>query len=136
MAAKKSSSHHTQARARKVTSGGTAVRERVRDLSVRAFRERNLSLNEVPRIVNDVLEGAVEGIDKSIPSSGRNVLRDVFDGLREGVTAVASAGSASVRDGRARVRTMTDKGLPDAARRVRAANDEFLGAVRDFASKT
>jgi Family of unknown function (DUF6781) len=136
MPVKKPRPHTTKAHAKHAAQSGTAVRQRVRDLSVRAFRDRDLSLNELPRIVNDVLEGAVQGIDNSVPSNGRNVLRQVFDGLREGVNTVASAGKATAKDARSRARTVSDKHYPDAARRISAANDQFLSAVQDFASKT
>src|SRR5437899_4478549 len=97
---------HTKARAKEVASGGTAVRDRVRELSVRAFRDRNLTLSDVPKIVHEVLDGAVRGIDKSIPSSSSNVLREVFDGLSEGVHAVAAAGSAVASGVRGRAKAI------------------------------
>jgi hypothetical protein len=135
MAASKKTTH-TKARAKAVASGGAAVRDRVRELSIRAFRDRNLTLSDVPKIVHEVLDGAVEGIDKSIPPSSSNVLREVFDGLSEGVRAVAAAGSAAVGDVRGRAKAVAGKNVPDAAKRISAANDEFLGAVRSFAGKT
>ena len=46
MAASKPTAPHTRASARDVASSGTAVRERVRELSVGAFRDRKLSLRE------------------------------------------------------------------------------------------
>jgi hypothetical protein len=92
-------------------------------------------MRDVSKLVHEVLEGAVEGVDASIPASSRNVLREVFDGLSEGVHAVASAGTAAVSDVRQRGRAIAGKDLPNAAKRVRAANEEFLGAVRTFAGK-
>jgi len=136
MAAKKTTTQHTRARAKDVVSGGTAVRDRVRELSLGAFRDRKLSMRDMSNFVHEVLEGAVEGVDASIPASSRNVLREVFDGLSEGVHAVASAGSAAVGDAGKRGKAIARKDLPNAARRIRAANDEFLGAVRSFAGKT
>jgi hypothetical protein len=121
--------------AKEAASSGAAVRDRVRELSVRALRDRDLSLKEVPKVVNEVLDGAIAGIDRSIPA-GRNVLREVFDGLSEGVHAVASAGSATFSDVRARGKAIAGKSAPSAAKRIRAANDEFLAAVKSFAGKT
>jgi hypothetical protein len=134
MAAKKTRTSKTRAHAKTVASSGAAVRTRVRDLTVDTFRERNLSLRDVPKLVNEVLDEAVAGVDASIPQSGKNVLREVFDGLREGVNGVASAGAATARDLRDRGRS-TQKDATAAAKRVRAANDDFLDAVKDFAGK-
>jgi hypothetical protein len=125
--------HPTKDRAKEVVSGGTAVRSRVRQLSVDAFRERGFSLGDVRKLVHEVLEGAVEGVDKSIPASGGSVLREVFDGLSEGVHAIASAGSAAVSEARERGRKIVGKDMPAATKRISAANDDFLGAVRSFA---
>lgn len=136
MAPKKSASHHTKARAKEVARRGTAVRDRVRALSVRAFRDRKLSLGDLPKLVHEVLEGAAESVDWSIPTSSRNVLREVFDGLSDGVHAIASAGSATVIEARQLGQAITGKNVSGATKRVRAANDEFLGAVKSFAGKT
>ena len=135
MTTKKSTTYRTKARAKEVASGGTAVRDRVRELSVGAFRDHKLSIGEVPKLVREVLEGAVEGVDVSIPKSSRNVLREVFDGLSEGVQAIASAGSAAAKGVRERGQSIAGTNASVAGKRIRAANDEFLGAVRGFAGK-
>jgi hypothetical protein len=134
--ARKTNPTSTKANARKAASEGTAVRDRVRELSVRALRDRSFSLDEVPRVVNEVLDGAVDGIDRSVPGDQRNVLRQVFDGLSDAMGSVASAGSETVKSLRGRVRTVTDKTGPQATRRARAANEDFLSAVSDFARST
>jgi hypothetical protein len=135
MASKKTTTHNAKTRAKEVASGGTAVRDRVRELSVRAMRDRELSLGALSKLVHEVLEGAVEGVDSSIPQSKRNVLREVFDGLSEGIHAMASAGSAVASDVRDRGEAIGGKSAPAAAKRIRAANEEFLGAVKSFAGK-
>lgn len=136
MASKKPATHHAKSSAKNVAGSGTAVRDRVRELSVRAFRDRQLALSDLSELVHDVLEGAVEGVDASIPRSSRNVLREVFDGLSEGVHAIASAGSAAAGGVRERGETILGKGAPAATKRIQAANEEFLGAVKSFARKT
>ncbi len=133
---KSSGAHHTKARVKEAVSGGTAVRNRVRQLSVDAFRDRDLSLGDVRKLVHEVLDVAVETVDKSIPASSRNVLREVFEGLSEGVHAIASAGSATVNEARERGQQILSKNVPAATKRISDANDEFLGAVRSFADKT
>ncbi len=135
MATKTTTTQTTKARAKEVASG-TAVRDRVRELSVGAFRDRKLSLSDLPKLVHEVLHGAAQAVDESIPKSNRNVLREVFDGLSEGVHAIASAGSASVGEIRGRAPAETSKNASHAAARIRAANDDFLGAVKSFAGQT
>jgi hypothetical protein len=109
------------------------VRKRFRDLSVKEFRDRKLTLSDLPKLVNETLDRAVNEVDASIPKSRGNVLREVFDGLSEGVDAIASAGSAAAGGVRKRTQAIAS---PEATRRVRAANREFLDAVRSFAGRT
>ncbi|MBA4020500.1 MAG: hypothetical protein C0483_25345 [Pirellula sp.] len=135
MSSKKPNPDQTKARAKKAASG-TAVRDRVRDLSVSAFRDLDLSLSDLSKLVQEVLEGAVEAVDKSIPASRANVLREVFDGLSEGVQAIASSGSAALSDARKRGEAITAKPVANSAKRMRDANTEFLGTVKNFAGKT
>ncbi len=134
MATKKSGPQPTKSRAKEV-AGGKMVRDRVRELSVAAFRDRNLTLNDVSQVVQDVLSGAVESVDQSIPSSSRNVLREVFDGLSEGVHAVAKAGSTVVAETRKRGKTLPTKEVTVAVKRMKSADADFLSAVANFASK-
>jgi hypothetical protein len=117
MVTKKTGAHHTKSGAKEAAEG-PAVRDRVRALSIATFRDRKLSLSDVPKLVQEVLEGAVATVDKSIPASSRNVLREVFDGLSDGVKAIASAGSTTVD-----------------AKRMLAADADFLGAVKKYAGK-
>ncbi|MCE9606049.1 MAG: hypothetical protein K8U03_14225 [Planctomycetia bacterium] len=134
MVTKKTGARHTKAGAKEAAEGA-AVRDRVRALSIAAFRDRKLSLSDVPKLVQEVLEGAVETVDKSIPASSRNVLREVFDGLSDGVKAIASAGSATVDDVRQRGRAIPGRNVSVATKRMLAADADFLGAVKKYAGK-
>lgn len=135
MTAKKADTNATKARAKKAAAG-TGVRDRVRELSVAAFRDGKLSLGDLSKFVGEVLEGAVETVDQSIPASSKNVLREVFNGLSEGVHAISAAGSAVVRDVRKRGEAVSGRSMSTAAKHMSEANAEFLGAVKRFAGKT
>lgn len=135
MTAKKADTTQTKARAKKAAAGA-AVRDRVRELSVSAFRDRKLSLHDLSKFVNEVLAGAVETVDQSIPASSKNVLREVFNGLSEGVHAISAAGSAVVSDARKRGEAISGRSVSTAAKHMSEANAEFLGAVKRFAGKT
>lgn len=118
------------------SASDASLRDHVREISVAAFRDRKFSLRDVNSLVHEVLEGAAETVDESIPKSSRNILREVFDGLSEGVHAVASAASNTASEAAGRARKAATKDAPSAAHRIREANEEFLDAVTSFASKT
>ena len=135
MAAKSAGMHRTKAKA-KEAAAGAGVRDRIRDLSVAAFRDHKLTVRDISKLANEVLDGAVQSIDKSIPQSSRNVLREVFDGLSEGVHTIASAGSLAVREVRTQGQAIAGKNMSTVSKRVRTANSDFLSAVKNFAKKT
>jgi hypothetical protein len=116
--------------------GREHTRDRVRELTVRALRERDLGRTEISGLVREVLEGASGAVDESIPAARSSVLRQVFDGLSEAVNSAASAGATTVRSAQKRGRDLADHAVPNAAARIRAANEEFLHAVSLFAKRT
>lgn len=136
MAIKQSSSHHTKARAKSTAVTGEDIRDRIHDLSVDAFRDRRLKLKDVSKLIHDVLDGAVDGIDSEVPKGRSSVLREVFDGLRDGVHTIASATTTTAREVRGRAHQVSAKDAPAAASHIRAAHGEFLKAVRSFAGKS
>ncbi len=121
--------------ARTVAGHGTRVRDRIRDLTVRALRDRTLRRGEVSALVDEILEGASEGLDASVPASRRSVLRQVFEGLSDAIGEAASAGAGAARGLRRRGAVIAQREIPAAARRMRAANDEFLHAAGAFARR-
>lgn len=124
----------TKDEAREATRG-EHVRDRIRELTARALRGRVPRGGEVSGLVNEVLEGATEGIDQSVPDSPRSVLRQVYEGMSEAVQAVSSAGRRAVKSAAGRGQRIVSRDVPAARRGLRTANDEFLGAVSRFAER-
>jgi len=115
------------------TVNADTLRDDVRRMSVEAFCDGQFSSGRISTLVNDVFDGAVQNVDRSIPSTRSNVLRQVFDGLGDGVRAVAAAGSDTIRETGERARRTVNAAGAD--RRVRAADRDFLSAVRNFADR-
>ena len=128
---KKASGVHSQAHA---AAKHENPRSRIRELTVRALRDRDLGRDDISDLVHEVLGGASAAVDDSIPASRRSVLRQVFDGLGEAIDSVAAAGARTVKTARDRAEVVSDASRP-AARRIRAANSDFLLAVRSFARR-
>jgi hypothetical protein len=113
----------------------STLRSHVRETTISAFRDGKFSLRDVKALAREVIDSAAKSIDKSIPASRRNVLRQVYDGLSEGVHTAASAGSALASDAAERVHKVTSKDAPAAAKRIQEANDQLIEAVKSVASK-
>jgi hypothetical protein len=123
-----------RAEARKVASHATKVRDRVRELTAQGLQLKAPKRGQIAGLVNEVLEGVTEGLERALPSR-RSVLREVYGGLSEAVHTAALAGAGAARSVRERGKTVAGRMAPAAARRVRAANAELVGAVRKFAGK-
>jgi hypothetical protein len=135
MATKQHVGRSTAAQAKAAASHGAGVRDRVRDLTVRALRDRKLERGKVSGLVDEVLEGATAAVDESIPASRRSVLRQVFEGMSDAVETVAEAGAGAVRGVRRRGGAILEKDVPAAAKRLDSVQEEFLGAVSKFAGR-
>lgn len=123
MAAKKSAGSTISGQAR-AAAGGSDTRERVRELVVKALRDRDVSREELSSVVHDVLHGASEAVDDAVPASRESVLRKVFDGLGDAMGTVKQAGERAVKSAKQRGRSMGE------------ANEDLLKAVSSFADRT
>jgi hypothetical protein len=126
---------NTTSRARTVASEGKDVRDRVKDLTMRAIRDRGLAMKEVSKVVGEVLHGASQGLKDAVPQSQKSVLRQVFNGLEEAVETTAKAGLGAAKSVQARGERVIKRDAPAAARQVREANNHFLTATSTFARK-
>ncbi len=129
------SSSSTTSSARKIASEGKNVRDRVRDLTVRTIRDRSVGLKDLSKVVDQVLDGAKQGVHDAVPQSQRNVLKQVLDGLGDAASVAARSGAGAIRDARARGETIAKKDAATAARQVREAHEDFLKAAGTFARR-
>lgn len=127
----KPTARSTRAAAREVTASGKSVRTGVRNLSVDTLKSGDFSLENMPRMVRDVLSGAVDAVDRNIPKSRNNVLREVFDGLSQGINTVNRTGAA-ILNGRGK-KGRGSRGNGRSGRRD--THNDFLEAVSSFASR-
>src|SRR4051794_1452173 len=63
------------------------MRERVHNLTLRALRGHDMTLGDIPKFAQQLIEGAAAGLNKAVPTSSRNVLRQVVDGLTDAAEA-------------------------------------------------
>jgi polyhydroxyalkanoate synthesis regulator phasin len=142
MAAKTSKKKSHKQTSRKATSAPTrkkakpaphkriSMRERVHDLTLKAVRDGELKLRDLPRLAQEVIEEAASGLNNAVPQSSRNVLRQVVDGLTDATAATA-------KSTRAAVTSMTRRGAQfvshDASKTIRELRDlegDFITALQ------
>lgn len=132
MAKKSSGGAHKKAgrAARSAVSGGGNVRKRVHDLTLRAVRDNDLSFKELPGLAKEVAHGAAAGLDNAVPKSGRNVLRQVVNGLTDAVAAAAKATKATASVASERGAAFVKRDVHRTAKDLRKLEDEVLNSLR------
>lgn len=135
MTTRRPSVRTTRDQARRVARRGVRVRDRVRTLTVRALRDRDLRRGDISGVVDDVFRGASDGLDGGRGADRRGVLRQVFQGLSDAVGSLASAGADTARGLARRGATIAERDVPEAARRVSAASAELMDATGAFARR-
>ena len=106
------------------------VRSRVRTLTLQALRDGDLSMGEVPGLVKEILHGAAAGLDKAVPRSHRNVLRQVVDGLGDAVAAAASSTKKAARSFTQRGSKFVKRDVKRTTRELQQVEEQFLDAVQ------
>ena len=71
--------------AEKIAQEGREVRERVRRLVVDTVEKGRLRLSELRRVTIQVVDGAVRGLKGALPEKQESVLRQVLDGVADGL---------------------------------------------------
>jgi hypothetical protein len=89
------------------------MRERVHNLTLKALRDHDMTLGDIPKFAQELIEGAAAGLNKAVPASSRNVLRQVVDGLTDAATTTVHStktivGSTTKRVKHDAVRTVKD----------------------------
>jgi len=103
----------------------TNVRARVHKLTLRALRDHDMRLGDIPKLAQELIEGAASGLNNAVPSSSRNVLRQVVDGLID-------AAATSVDSTKTIVSSTTTRVKQDAVQTVKdlkTIEGEFVTAL-------
>ena len=107
----------------------TNMRERVHNLTLRALREHDMTLGDIPRFAQQLIEGAAAGLNKAVPTSSRNVLRQVVDGLTDAAEATVHSTKTIVTSTKKRGREFVKHDAAKAVKDLRAIEDDFVSAM-------
>lgn len=105
------------------------VRARVRDFTLRAVRSGDLRLRELPSFARTVLGDAAAGLNRAVPESSRNVLRQVVDGLADATAATASTAKSALSSSAERGSKILRVDARRAIRDLRSLEGDFIRAM-------
>ena len=125
-------SRHTDDRIKRDASaavqGGAGIHERVRDLTLRALKQRSLDSGEINAVIRAMTEGITLG---AAGRSGdvRAALSQAFSGLDEAVGKAAEASHLALRELGARTRDLNDHEVRRVLDNMRRLEKDFLSTV-------
>lgn len=115
---------------------GVDIRERVRDLTLQAFKDRHFDRTGLQDVIRAVTQSAAQGAEREridIPQA----LAQALDGLDSALRTSAEAGQAALKQLAASGRGFSDGELRQALTNLRKLEDDFfstVGQVADAAS--
>jgi len=123
-----------QAASESVASGGD-IRERVRELTLKALQSRRLDLHGTREVMRAMTEGISLGAQKR-GGEMREALSEAFAGMDQAVSKAAQASSLALKEMSSRGREFTDTELKQGLERMRAMESSLLDSVRDISRST
>ena len=112
-------------------ASGEGIRERVRELTLRALQERRLDLHGTREVMRAMTEGISLGAQKR-GSDMREALSEAFAGMDQAVSKAAQASSLALQEMSSRGREFTDTELRQGLERMRAMESSLIDSLRDI----
>jgi hypothetical protein len=114
---------------------GRDIRERVRDLTLGALKQRKLEASEVKSIVQALTEGITLGLGKRAQDS-KQALGQAFSGLDAALMKSAEATKLALQQLSARGQNFSQQDLKAALDNLKNAEQNFLDTVGEVAKKS
>jgi hypothetical protein len=118
-----------KAEAEQIVAGGTEIRERLGEAVASAAEKSQQSGQGLISLVRAVLDGAREGLDRSVPADPDDVLRQVVDALGDGFCRTALAARLAVEEARGTGRHFAREDLVRLRDELQEVRRQFQEAV-------
>jgi hypothetical protein len=116
-------------RAERIVADGTEIRPRLREAIANAAEQSQQNGQGIVGVVQAVLDGAQEGLQKSMSPDPNDVLRQVVDGLGDGLSQTALAARLAVEEAGSVGRQFAQEDLMRLRDDMMAINTLFTEAV-------
>ncbi len=111
------------------------IRERVRDLTLSAIKQRKMDSDEIKNIVKAMTEGIALGLEKRTQDS-KQAVNQAFSGLDQALMKSAEATHLALQQITERSHDFTKQELKDALEHLKKVEQEFVDTVADVANKS
>lgn len=121
--------------AQAAVADGRDIRERVRDLTLAAIKQRKMESGEIKSIVKALTEGITLGLDKRAQDS-KQAMGQAFSGLDAALMKSAEAAHLALQQLTARGQDFSQQDLKAALDNLKNSEKNFLDTVGEVAKKT
>lgn len=111
------------------------IRERVRDLTLSAIKQRKMDSDEIRNIVKAMTEGIALGLEKRKNDSAQ-ALSQAFSGLDQALMKSAEATHLALQQITERGHDFTKQELKDTLDHLKKVEQEFLDTISEVANKS
>jgi hypothetical protein len=125
--------NETGQKTRDIVEEGGEIRDRVRETFVQAASNLRGTGRDLIGIARDMLAGAAQGVKDSIPEEQESVLRQVVDGIGEGLTTTANATRMAIEEAESKGRAFAETDLKNAREEMSSLGSLFVDSVADTA---
>lgn len=120
------------AAASETSAEGVDIRERVRDLTLQAFKDRSFDRGGIQEVIRAVTQGAAEGAGRERVDM-RQALSEALDGLDSALRTSAEAGQLALKQLADTGRGLSDGELKQALGNLRKLEEDFFSTVGQVA---
>ena len=112
-----------------IVEKGVAVREKVHGAFLEAARGALGGWRELQTLSTEALQGAVAAMEKATPKDPDNVLRQVIQGLGDGLATTAMATALAVKEAAGRGNPFAGEDLKQASKDLKESGKHFVACV-------
>ncbi|MCE9534251.1 MAG: hypothetical protein K8T89_24490 [Planctomycetes bacterium] len=124
-----------QAKIEAIVAQGDEVRKKVSELVTGSADNLHFSKQGMIDLSRSVMEGATAALDKAVPKDPQHVLRQVIDGLGDGLSTAALATRLAMEEAKAQNKSFADEDLSKMTADLRTVGDLFVDTVSQTAKK-
>ena len=118
-----------QAQAQHIAAEGKDIRQRVRDLTVKLVQQRDVGLKKFDVLASHIMTGAAHAVEDTVPQDPDSVLRQVVDGLADGIGKAANAAELTLEEAQSRGQAFAQEDIKSMIDDLRALQDMFVNTV-------
>jgi len=123
----------TQNAARDTVLGDENIENNIRYIVVQALKEGKMQPEEIKQILNEVIEGACEGV--TIQSGSKDELKQVVTGIDDALTQVAGALKLAIEEASGNLQEFSDHDLKHALNDIETLESLFFDSLNEVANK-